>query len=160
MRVAFLVGIATPAASAAQLTADLAKDAVMASVPALIDSLWGPTDDSVTLRLGRYMHVRPILAGATASASPHDADWLEGQLATPLVLDICDAPRIVDCATGAATMVIGLSEPTLEPDGRLRVIVSMKRGSSLAPLTADIVVWLRRASDDWRYDGYEVLEIT
>jgi hypothetical protein len=161
----FLVGLlASPSASAPQVE-ELPKDLVMASLPALIDSILGPADAPVTVRLSRHAHVRPIFQTSVPVPTAHGQAWLERQLATPFVLDLCDSIRPADCSVGAATMVIGISEPSMEPDGRARVIVWMGRRDTAVPtgpaaFAAEFVVWLRRESGLWTYDGYRVLEIT
>jgi len=170
-RLAFLGGLlfvqlAATSPATAQLSADSVKDLVMASLPMLFDSIWSARDEPVTIRLGRYAHVRPIFPTTVRAApSAHDQDWLNRQLSTPLVLDLCDAVRVTDCGAGPATMVVGISEPALEPDGRLRIIVSVGRRGGDAPAGAgptavEFAVWLRRDSGTWTYDQYQMLEVT
>jgi hypothetical protein len=151
--------------SAQRLSPESAKTAVMAALPALIDSIWGGEADPLTVRLGRYVHVRLIFSAAALEPKTHEPDWINSQLATSLVLEVCDFPRLVDCVIGDATMVVGISEPSVEGDGRVRILVSMGRrdtepSSSGEAFAAEFAVWLRPELGNWVYDGYQVLEIT
>ena len=140
-------------------------------LPFVIERSWGYEQDKpYTVALSSDQpqprwgnRIRP--SAPSEEPAPHDPSWLAAQLVKSHVLATCPRASQGRCELGQATMIVTLSAPFIDPDGRATVEVDIGRPIGGPPrgrgaFHAAVLITLTRSTDTWAVSNYGLVSIT